>query len=40
MADFAVGAVDVAVDAQFFYAGLFAVDGNLPRADGGMVTSS
>nr|WP_287954598.1 hypothetical protein [Snodgrassella sp.] len=36
LVDLAVGAVDVAVDAQFFYAGLLAVDGDLPGADGGM----
>lgn len=36
LADVAVRAVDVAMDAQFFYAGLLAVDGDLPRADGGM----
>jgi hypothetical protein len=40
LVDLAVGAVDVAVDAQFFDAGFFAVGGDLPRADGGMITSS
>ncbi|PIT09863.1 hypothetical protein BGI30_06425 [Snodgrassella alvi] len=36
LVDFVVGAVDVAVDAYFFDAGGFAVDGDLSRADGGM----